>query len=189
MDTMQDSCYPDALGYTGDEVEELLKMAEMEDKSDLVKRMYDGYRIGSQNGIYNPFSINHFLQHGDLSSYWINSSRNTLARNLISGGGWEIQNKVRTLIEGKSILVDLSADLVCSEMITHADAVFSLLFYTGFLKPIRSIQVSVPYVDSMSRTLYEVAVPNGEVMLFFRDVCANWSGANFGNEIAPVRRV
>ena len=58
------ACY----GFTEDEVQALANKhdASMED----LKTWYDGYKIGREKSIYNPYSVMKALQRGSCRSYW-----------------------------------------------------------------------------------------------------------------------
>ena len=62
------ACY----GFTEDEVQALANKhdASMED----LKTWYDGYMIGREKSIYNPYSVMKALQRGSCRSYWTTSS-------------------------------------------------------------------------------------------------------------------
>ena len=62
------ACY----GFTEDEVQALANKhdASMED----LKTWYDGYKIGREKSIYNPYSVMKALQRGSCRSYWTTSS-------------------------------------------------------------------------------------------------------------------
>lgn len=48
----------------------------MTDSLQEVKAMYDGFIFGKRKDIYNPWSICNYLRHGELLSYWTNTSSN-----------------------------------------------------------------------------------------------------------------
>ena len=62
------ACY----GFTEDEVQALANKHDvsMED----LKTWYDGYKIGREKSIYNPYSVMKALQRGSCRSYWTTSS-------------------------------------------------------------------------------------------------------------------
>ena len=62
------ACY----GFTEDEVQALANKhdASMED----LKTWYDGYKIGREKSIHNPYSVMKAIQRGSCRSYWTTSS-------------------------------------------------------------------------------------------------------------------
>ena len=47
-------------------------------KKNEVKIWYDGFRFGSKNDIYNPWSIINYLDKKKIAMYWAESSSNGL---------------------------------------------------------------------------------------------------------------
>lgn len=48
-----------------------------------VKKWYDGFIFGDVKDIYNPWSIINFLDKGKLTTYWANTSGNSLVSRLM----------------------------------------------------------------------------------------------------------
>lgn len=78
--------YTTAFGFTQEEVSSALKLFEMADRGEKVRKWYDGFCFGDRNDIYNPWSITKFLDTGKFDSYWVNTSSNSLAGKLIQEG-------------------------------------------------------------------------------------------------------
>ena len=52
-----------------------------------IRQWYNGYRIGSCEGIYNPWSVLMCIsEKGTVAPYWVNTSNNALIRHLIARG-------------------------------------------------------------------------------------------------------
>lgn len=169
IDTMINSSYPTVLGYTQDDVKKLLEMAGLEDEIEKVRHVYDGYTVGAERHIYNPFSLNHFLKKRQLGRFWIDSSQNTLARDVIRNGSPQIQNVLADLLEGKTITTDLPVNLIYSNLYRQPASAFSMLFSAGFLKLVSKMIISeFPYKES-----YEVSIPNEEVRSFYSEIFTN----------------
>ena len=62
------------------------------DQKEDVKYWYDGFIFGKQKDIYNPWSIINFLDSGELTTYWANTSSNALVSQLIRSGAADIKN-------------------------------------------------------------------------------------------------
>ena len=56
-----------------DDVLKIFPDTEVKDRDDL-KTWYDGYKIGREKSIYNPYSVMKALQRGSCRSYWTTSS-------------------------------------------------------------------------------------------------------------------
>ena len=68
--TVTDDIYTDCCGFTEQEVMDALKCQNIDDMKK-VKEMYDGFIIGHQKDIYNPWSIVNYMHDRQLRSYWI----------------------------------------------------------------------------------------------------------------------
>ncbi|MGZ3634205.1 MAG: AAA family ATPase, partial [Parachlamydiaceae bacterium] len=83
--TILDEIFQDKFGLLESEVEELLKSYDLIEKLPQMREWYNGYRIGSCTGIYNPWSVlNCIKRKGELSPYWVNTSDNALVKQLIA---------------------------------------------------------------------------------------------------------
>lgn len=76
--TSTSEMYADCFGFTEEEVFAALDEYKMQDKRTDVKRWYDGFSFGKCRDIYNPWSIINYLKMGRLSTYWANTSSNSL---------------------------------------------------------------------------------------------------------------
>lgn len=74
--------YADCFGFTEEEV-----FAAMDEfgyaEKEKVKLWYDGFIFGKQKDIYNPWSILNYLDKGKVTTYWANTSSNSLVGKLI----------------------------------------------------------------------------------------------------------
>lgn len=59
-------------GFTEGEVRDLCEKAGMD--ADLMKRWYDGYELGSEKAMYNPFAVMRALKRKSFSSYWASTN-------------------------------------------------------------------------------------------------------------------
>ncbi len=54
-----------------------------EEKEEIKKMVYDGYRVGNIEGIYNPWSVLNYLADKELGPYWVNTSSNDLIKLIL----------------------------------------------------------------------------------------------------------
>ncbi len=84
--------FQDKFGLLESEVRKLLEDYGLIDKLPQIREWYDGYRIGSCAGIYNPWSVlNCIYTAGALAPYWVNTSDNSLMKQLIIQGGGNLK--------------------------------------------------------------------------------------------------
>ena len=70
--------YSDAFGFIQEEVTKALSEFGISDMEQGVKEWYDGFTFGNRTDIYNPWSILNFLDKKKFSTYWANTSSNSL---------------------------------------------------------------------------------------------------------------
>ena len=111
--------YETAFGFTEEEVFKALDEQGLSDKKNDVKIWYDGFRFGSKNDIYNPWSIINCLDKKKIALYWAESSSNGLINSLVQKGSSNIKMMVEELINGSIINVPIDEQ--------------SSLFFHGFV--------------------------------------------------------
>ena len=95
--------FQDKFGLTEPEVKKLLAEYGLLDKWDAIRKWYNGYRIGSCEGIYNPWSVlNCIAKKGALAPYWVNTSDNALMKQLITQGTEDLKADIEELLMGAS---------------------------------------------------------------------------------------
>ena len=70
--------YATSFGFTEEEVFAALDECGLGEEKEEVKRWYDGFIFGKYKDIYNPWSILNFLDKGYFTTYWANTSSNSL---------------------------------------------------------------------------------------------------------------
>jgi hypothetical protein len=70
--------FADSFGFTEDEISTLLQYSDKKDQLDGVRQWYNGYKAGKDIHLYNPWSINSFIDEGDLKAYWIDTGNHCL---------------------------------------------------------------------------------------------------------------
>ena len=134
-----------------------------------VKMWYDGFTFGSHTDIYNPWSITHFLKLGKLDTYWANTSGNGLVGHLIGNGTPNIKMEFEKLIEGRCIEAPIDEQIVFNQLDSNADAVWSLLLASGYLKCDRIIQERPE-----ETAVYRLVLTNFEVKKMFEKMVRDW---------------
>ena len=171
MDSLQNPCFPTALGYTKAEVRELLRAAGREDDMDLVLSMYGGYRAGGEE-ICHPHSVNSYLQYGRAIGWWSNASGNGLVRNLIRNGPSAVPEKLIELLEEKSIRIQLPTQLPSPAFRRETENAFVRIVSSGYLTADRIPAGNLQPAGGLS--WYEVRIPNGAARNFMETVCRTW---------------
>ena len=164
--------YAASFGFTEEEVFDGLDSFGMGDQKEEVRRWYDGFIFGMRRDIYNPWSILNFLDTGELTAYWSNSSSNSLVGKLIREGGRRIKDQFATLLRGESIYSQIDEQIVYNQLDGSERAIWSLLLACGYLKVISYEK----YTDIPDGNIpkYELALTNLEVRLMFQSMVHGW---------------
>ncbi len=160
--------YEDAFGFTQQEVSEALREYGLYEQETDVKIWYDGFTFGNRTDIYNPWSILNYLDKRRFSTYWANTSSNSLAGRLIQRGSSEVKKTMEELLRGKSFCTQIDEQIVFSQLDTMESAVWSFLLAGGYLR------VEHVSVDEWGEGVYELTLTNREVRLMFRGMIDRW---------------
>jgi len=161
--------YSDAFGFTQEEVSEALAEFGMSDMEGHVKDWYDGFTFGSRTDIYNPWSILNFLKEKKFSTYWANTSSNSLAGKLIREGSRDVKMVMEDLLEGGVLRTEIDEQIVFSQLDSNEAAIWSLLLASGYLK------VESYWIDlDMEVEGYELKLTNKEVRMMFKNMIKGW---------------
>ena len=161
--------YATSFGFTEKEVFHALDIFGHSDKKKDVKKWYDGFVFGQQSDIYNPWSIINFLDTGNFSPYWANTSSNSLIGKLIKESSYDIKMTMEDLLKGNTFLVELDEQIVFSDLDEDENAIWSLLVASGYLKVVNIEQ----NIDSGICT-YELKITNNEVRFMFQNMIKGW---------------
>jgi len=167
--TMLSSHFAPYFGFTEIEVVNLFKAAGLEHNITDVKNWYNGYEVGGIT-LYNPWSIvNCIDEKGQLQPYWLESGgdHGIVGKALSSLPNLEMLKRLRALIENEAIEIEFSERILFAHIEGNENALWSLMFYTGYLKSVGSRQdEEITYVKLM--------IPNREVRSIFASMIKNW---------------
>lgn len=164
--------YATSFGFTEEEVFAALETFGMEQEKEQVKRWYDGFIFGSHRDIYNPWSILNFLDKENFTTYWANTSSNSLVSKLIREGNRKIKEQFQILLRGESICSTIDEQIVYNQLDGNERAVWSLLLASGYLK-VLSFE-SYGDIPEGTNPKYELALTNLEVRLMFQNMIHDW---------------
>ena len=165
--------YATAFGFTEDEVFEALSACGLVAEKDKVKRWYDGFIFGNQKDMYNPWSILNFLDTGNVTTYWANTSGNSLVSKLIREGSRTIKHTFEQLLRGNIIRRPIDEQIVYNQLSGNEDAVWSLLIASGYLK-VLSVERYDEIEDENRAPLYDLTLTNYEVQYMFQRMIDGW---------------
>jgi hypothetical protein len=157
--------YTTSFGFTEEEVFAAMDEYGYANKEE-VKEWYDGFIFGTTTDIYNPWSILNFLDKGNLTSYWANTSGNALVNKLVRGGNPDIKMEFEDLLNGGTLHKTIDEQIIYSQLSEDENAIWSLLLASGYLKA----ENVVIYGD----TECDLCLTNKEVQIMFENMVRGW---------------
>lgn len=164
--------YSESFGFVQYEVDELMKYYNIEEKSQLMKKWYDGYLFGKSE-VYNPWSVlnqvKEWSEDKDISAipWWTNTSSNNIIRTLVSQADNETKNIIENLIHGGSVETVLKETVTYGDLTENNENIWSFLFFTGYLK-IKEIVKTGEVIGEP--TIYSLVIPNLEIKSCYTDI-------------------
>ena len=161
-------------GFTEDEVRELAELTNKTQNLGIIKNWYNGYQFGDEEDfidyssnsnekdeiitIYNPWSILKYLERGKKNPqiYWLNTSANSLIKELLRGKVVEYGDKIHSLLKGECIFTQIYQNLDLQTVRRNINALWSLLLFSGYLTVEKTERLG-------NKTYYHVRIPNIEV--------------------------
>lgn len=166
--------YDEYFGFTEQEVEKICIDYHLEKRYDTIKEWYNGYIFGNAN-VYNPWSVVRYIK--DLkadenefpSSYWANTSSNSIVRSLIDIADEDTKGEIEAIIEGKILVKPVHEDITYDEVYETMDNLWNFMFFTGYFRKVRE------WMDDETKQVFvELTVPNEEVKYIFRRKVLSW---------------
>ena len=164
--------YSESFGFVQYEVDELMKYYNIEEKSQLMKKWYDGYLFGKSE-VYNPWSVlnqvKEWFDDKDILAmpWWANTSSNNIIRTLVSQADNETKDIIENLIHGGSVETVLKETVTYGDLTENNENIWSFLFFTGYLK-IKEIVKTGEVIGEP--TIYSLVIPNLEIKSCYTDI-------------------
>ena len=161
--------YAENFGFTQEEVSDALKEFDLSGQEEEVKRWYDGFIFGEKTDIYNPWSILNYLDKKRFSTYWANTSSNSLVGKLIREGSKDVKIIMENLLKGEMLCTKIDEQIVFNQLDHNEYAIWSLLLASGYLK-VEEYNMDADRVKDE----YKLRLTNNEVKYMFEDMIEGW---------------
>lgn len=171
--------YGTVFGFTEEEVYAALDESGMGERKRDVKRWYDGFIFGKWMDIYNPWSILNFLDTGKITTYWANTSSNSLVGKLIREGSRDVKESFEGLMKGEHLWVSIDEQIVYNQLDDNEYAIWSLLVASGYLKVLDYQKYEED--EFIGEPKYELALTNHEVEIMFKNMIRGWFAGTASN--------
>ena len=171
VNTIMEDRFSSYFGFTRQEVHDMLKYYNMQDKMTEVREWYDGYRFGISE-IYNPWSVINYVDERCVAkAFWLSTGSNDVIGDIISAASTDILEKLRRLLQGESVVTYVDVGVIYPEISNNPSSIFSFLLVTGYL---RNDEIS-PQADGSY--MCRVKIPNKEISLVYtREIISKIKG-------------
>ncbi len=172
--TMLDSKFANKFGFTEQEIDNLLHLADRSFKKEEIKSWYNGYVCGSKHlsgpyalertcSLYNPWSILKYLEgDADPETYWANTGSTELLERLISETSTTTQDELKILLEGKSLeRKTINQDVILLDLNHKEVEPWSFLFFAGYV-------TATGHIFTNDTNYYTLTIPNKEIWELYR---------------------
>ena len=170
-----DEDFSEYFGFTQNEIEELLRYYDREDKLDLIRTWYDGYVFGNTD-VYCPWDAMSYIsalrKRPDAlpQSYWENTSGNGAIKSFFELYSADIQEQFEILLNGGTITENVTNALTYDEAYTSVSNLWSVLLMTGYVTAVKQDKSGIP---EESLRGVELRIPNREVSMIFQKAVAD----------------
>ena len=184
--------YDRAFGFTKTEMDGILEEYGLTDKKGLLQFWYDGFTVGLETGIYNPWSVINYLSRREYppEDYWAKSGGVGLIDYLLRRSGTGLKEGFEVLLGGGVIERRIREDLIFPQLDSDENAVWSLLIAAGYLKPVpcgrtreQTLSMDVTNIPETRITL-----TNYEARLCLYEMVNGWFASNAGNYMEKFAR-
>ena len=161
--------YATCFGFTQEEIFAALEEFQLADQKDAVKQWYDGFTFGSQQDIYNPWSITNYLKEKKFLAYWASTSSNGLVNRLIQTSKPDVKEFMEELLNEREIVLNFDEQIVFDQLETKENAIWSLMVASGYLKVDK-----IEYRGILHVPWYHLKITNLETLGMFSEMFTGW---------------
>lgn len=136
-------------GFTPEEVENLAAKSDVSVED--LKAWYDGYSIGSEPSMYNPYSVMEAIASGECDSYWSSTAAYDSVSTYIKMNFDGLKDDIIKMLAGGRCRVNTTKFQNDLSVVTSKDDVLTVLIHLGYL--------------SYDKEREECYIPNKEVRI------------------------
>ena len=167
--SITDVQYDEYFGFLDKEVKAMLEFYGVEDKYQLIKEWYDGYRMGNAE-LYCPWDVINYCSKliiepsSQPKAFWINTSGNTIIKKFLATAKTKTKRELEELINGEFVTKKINHELNYRDLYQNPENFWSMLFATGYLTQRGEAEDEI----------YHLAIPNLEIRKLFIDQILEW---------------
>ena len=163
-------------GFTGEDIDALLKYYDREDKINLIRSWYDGYVFGGTE-IYCPWDVMSYMaalrkrRDAKPKSYWENTGGNGAIKAFFELENGDVTNQFEMLLNGKTITEVVTNALTYEEAYCSVSNLWSVLLMTGYVTAVS--QEETEDLEEEDDRSVELRIPNREISKIFQKTVAD----------------
>ncbi|HBL98086.1 TPA: AAA family ATPase [Candidatus Dependentiae bacterium] len=176
--------YSDKFGFLENEVVTMLHAFGLDSHIETVRSWYDGYQSGDHK-VYNPWSIVNLVKNrGKLQPYWVNTSSNSMIKDLLKRCTPEMKEELEVILTGGKVTKAIRENIIMADIEQNDEVLWNFLLFSGYL--------TFNNYRLVADTNYaELLIPNIEVGTTYKTTFSTWfsEGAglrNYNNMIASL---
>lgn len=158
-------------GFTEREVEDLAKKHNVD--IEILKQWYDGYIIGAEKSVYNPYSVMKAVLRNNCKSYWATTGAYDSVKTYIQMNFDGLKDTIIKMLTGEKVGVNTTKFQNDMRTVTSKDDVLTVLIHLGYLA----------YDESVERCY----IPNKEVADEFSNAVEDTSWTQLAKAIRDSR--
>lgn len=168
VNSILSDAYSESFGFVQEEIDEMLRYYEIEEKRETMKRWYDGYLFGKTE-VYNPWSAVNQIKlwardrEAFANPWWNNTSSNSIIKTLVEQSNDATKAMVEKLINGGSVQTYLKETITYGDLTQSNENIWNFLFFTGYLKVQSAEQIG-------NKVKYDLVIPNVEIHCCYTDI-------------------
>lgn len=172
INSILDKSYSEYFGFTKEEVKDMLRYYDKEEKYQEICDWYDGYRFGDAE-IFNPWSvINYIADNCFPKAFWQSTGNNEIIGEIIVTASSEITEGLYKLLCGEKITTYVDTSVIYPEVHNNPYSIYSFLLVAGYLK------VAAVYPQNDGNFMCDVAIPNKEIAFVYEKEILNRTNQN-----------
>lgn len=167
--TITNTMFSGSFGLLDEEVKQMLEYYGLEDKFDLMKQWYDGYRFGNTE-IYCPWDVINYVYQlraepdAFPKAFWMHTSGNDTIRVFLEKADQSTKYEMEQLVNGRTVAKKIDQELTYQELYDSIDHLWSILFITGYLTQ----------RGTADGETYQLAIPNLAIRQVFIRCILEW---------------
>ena len=157
--------FSEYFGFSEEDVNGMLSVADRLDKADVIKDWYDGYVFGNSY-VYCPWDVINYLsalrknEDARPKNYWKNTSHNGILLTFVKRTDFDVSGKFEMLLNDGTIRQTISDELTYDTLHSSEENLWSVLLMTGY--------ITKADPDEEGETV-SLRIPNKEISSIFED--------------------